>query len=258
MDPEKKRRAWFQIHLSTALVMMLVASALLYFNILITQSFSPSGYSSMRAGFPDTYFWYAAPKAYNSYRFVPGQTVLGSSFRDLQPLEGSDPPTYMPEYENWEYSRLGVNVGWAAFTLALCALILEGIIRGARRAREADPPRKLPLHVSTILALSLSVGLLCVLNLRNQPVSYESVNPFLETKEVVTIIKKGWPFSYKTEDGWRSNLKYIPRREIVFNVLSCLAMITALAIVLEWRHARKEDAVESARLSHADTDPYSD
>ena len=44
---DKHKRSWFQIHLSTAIVLMLLASALLFVNVRVFENITEDGKSSL-------------------------------------------------------------------------------------------------------------------------------------------------------------------------------------------------------------------
>lgn len=113
--PPPKPRSWFQLHLSTCVVLMVVAGALAYLSI------SPGSNGQ-------SFTWYGWPAmAYEQHLEVF--------------LYGMSDPVEIPTlHRKWLISGLIIDVGFALVVLGLVARVLENRVRRRQRARAAQGP----------------------------------------------------------------------------------------------------------------------
>ncbi len=115
------RRFW-RLHLSTLVVLTLVAGALLGANIY-PQSHDPSAFS-IDYGFPLPAFCEPGPAPFPGFRGAGGGTVLfWSSTLHIGPF------VFDRQVYGWTYSLLAVNVACAIVALAFVAVLCEWAAR---------------------------------------------------------------------------------------------------------------------------------
>ena len=120
---DKPRRAWFQLHLSTAIVMMFVAGGLLWANLIVTRIEEPGKKDWYRNG-PPKYGWleyYGWPKpAFTRFPIWVGSAVW---------RESGVNETFV-----WQYAA--IDVATAAAVLFATLFACEWLVR----RREARAP----------------------------------------------------------------------------------------------------------------------
>ena len=112
---DKPHRSWFQLHLSTAIVMMFVAGGVTWAN------FSPESGGHFE-------FVPIPPQQGMMFPVLPTRTSYGWPYRCFD--------LYGEEHRFWSYSRLGIDGALALIILCGSAIICEYFLR----RREARKP----------------------------------------------------------------------------------------------------------------------
>ena len=127
---DKPRSPWFQLHLSTATVLMFVAGGLLWANVRVTKASQLVHFRSVNGPGEETIIWFSKGFPVSFDRWSP--TVS----RDVLVLRGAPAPTFTDElYEN-PYT-------WIAFDIVVSILILASVLAICEwliRRREARKP----------------------------------------------------------------------------------------------------------------------
>jgi len=120
-DDAHRKRSWFQIHLSTAVVLMVVAGVLLWANVVDVS------FDNVRV--------------FRPYEHVEGIGWPLPLYTDpAGDVYWSGPPEYYEQImlRNWEYSNILINLFTALAILTAVAVGCEGWVR--RRARCLGSP----------------------------------------------------------------------------------------------------------------------
>jgi hypothetical protein len=116
-------RKWFQIHLSTALVLMVVAGTLLGLNLLTTTSFEEIRYRSVNGPGIETLTWHS-----RGFPFVYSRVSPQVSPDELR-LINSPPPGLLYYMRKSAYTWIALNAASGLVLLPVIALLLERRIR---------------------------------------------------------------------------------------------------------------------------------
>ena len=144
----EKRRHWFQIHLSTAVMLMFVAGGMFWFNSITKLELEMQGVDTICIvvrGFPSIacarYGNFAPNFESKDNKESQSQTTreLREDFRafDVDYIDGNG-WSFFPKERDWEYSAKGIAINFlvAIVVIFSCAVVLEWHIR----LREARKP----------------------------------------------------------------------------------------------------------------------
>ncbi|MBI3830348.1 MAG: hypothetical protein HY291_12580 [Planctomycetes bacterium] len=189
---EPRKRRWFQIHLSAAIVLMLAASLLLYVNIRPPRVI------------PETVLVYRPQPGSPSHGMTAQFLGSGWPFHNdggfatpALPEDGEDPVAACqkeldrvgqgrPVWERYNDSEAVVlNALFGFALLAAMGVLLEYLVR----CREAGERPRIPLRPATGLILLAVTGMLAWANLRSEAEIFYQPNGALESQ----CLNYGWP-----------------------------------------------------------------
>jgi hypothetical protein len=184
-------RRWFQIHLSTAVVMMLLASVFLFLNV--------------RNRPPEM-----SPEEGETVRDFPGFIYVPDWGPDEQrgwPLVflKQDGKWFLRPY--WKIGALSLNVGFGVVVLTFVSSVIEFLIRRRTTQGMSEPPKRrfLQIHLSTAVVLTLLLAASIWINvtprITQHSVRHTDRNYKLEWEHNYSA-SIGWPlYSWKTNFG---------------------------------------------------------
>jgi len=198
--PPPRKRRFFQIHLSTAIVLMFVAAALVWANVREYQEHEPD--------YRRAFGWPLAV-----YRFPRHQE------------SGNNNRFGMPDTPGWSFQNVAGNLAITAVMLAGSAIVSEFRIR-----RRNHTWRQ--VHLSTMILLMISCGMLLLANFRLEIYVTPPDEYFLRRGWPCTVMTKTqeWSIMHRSTLDQRST--WYPM-EIAANTATSLAILVTLTYLCE-------------------------
>ncbi|HYG76695.1 MAG TPA: hypothetical protein VEK08_16950 [Planctomycetota bacterium] len=218
-DSTPKQRLWFQIHLSTAIILMLVAGVLMLLNFTWSMGLGNSHATSYYFGWPYL----------NVY--------------EVRNAEGlNDTWFFLPHCErHWSVGLTFLNAAIVMGLLGFFAIILEFVSRRNIKWYSLKPPSMIVAAVAIIL-------LVCVNSYpekSKRPINKPGMGSYDESMRA-DFCRLGWPKTYywyydpphpSLYAGWT------PPRNIIYDLISAISILVASIVPCEWICRRRIGAV---------------